>query len=123
MSGNITENIADKILLLISAMQDARTPWYAKALVILLLAYIISPIDIIPDFIPVVGFLDEIILVPIVFAFIYKLIPESVKQEINSKDIDESQRRRLKLIGVVLVLFLWLAIVSVVVMFIKQVFI
>jgi uncharacterized membrane protein YkvA (DUF1232 family) len=123
MSGNITENIADKILLLISAMQDARTPWYAKALVILLLAYIISPIDIIPDFIPVVGFLDEIILVPIVFVFIYKLIPESVKQEINSKDIDESQRCRLKLIGVVLVLFLWLAIASVVVMFIKQVFI
>jgi len=123
MPGNITENIADKILLLISAMQDARTPWYAKALVILLLAYIISPIDIIPDFIPVIGFLDEIILVPIVFSFIYKLIPESVKQENNSKDIDELQRRRLKLIGVILVLFLWLAIVSVVVVFIKQVFI
>jgi len=103
--------MTEKILLLISAMQDHRTPWYAKALVVLLLAYIISPIDLIPDFIPVIGLLDEVILVPVVFTLIYKLIPDSVKQDRSSQDINESQKRRLMRMGVALVVFVWLSII------------
>lgn len=109
--------MAEKIILLFSAMSDKRTPWYAKAMVGLVLAYILSPIDIIPDFIPVIGFLDELILVPIALAFIFKFIPDSVKQEALSRDISESKKRKLMLIGIALVLFVWLSFIGLVIFF------
>jgi uncharacterized membrane protein YkvA (DUF1232 family) len=52
------------------AARDARTPWYAKALAISIAAYALSPIDLIPDFIPVLGFLDDLIIVPLGIAAI-----------------------------------------------------
>lgn len=109
--------MTEKIILLFSAMSDRRTPWYAKAMVGLVLAYILSPIDIIPDIIPVIGFLDELILVPIALAFIFKFIPDSVKQEKLSLDINEPRKKKLMLIGMVLVLFVWLSFIGLVVFF------
>ena len=87
-------------------MRDERTPWYAKVIVILVLAYIISPIDIIPDFIPVLGLLDEAILVPIALTMVYKMIPESVKQE-QASELDDSLKKRLQITGVFLILLIW----------------
>ena len=98
--------MTEKILLLIPAMRDERTPWYAKVIVILVLAYIISPIDIIPDFIPVLGLLDEAILVPIALTMVYKMIPESVKQE-QASELDDSLKKRLQITGVFLILLIW----------------
>ena len=46
------------------AARDPRTPWYAKGLVLLIVAYALSPIDLIPDFVPVLGYLDDLIIVP-----------------------------------------------------------
>ncbi len=46
------------------AARDPRTPWYAKALIFLVVAYALSPIDLIPDFVPILGYLDDLILVP-----------------------------------------------------------
>lgn len=98
--------MTEKILLLIQAMRDERTPWYAKTIVILILAYIISPIDIIPDFIPVLGLLDEVILVHIAFTMVYKMIPESVKQE-QTSELDERLKKRLQIAGTFLILLIW----------------
>jgi uncharacterized membrane protein YkvA (DUF1232 family) len=56
-------------LTLYYATRDARTPWYAKAVAGLIVAYAISPIDLIPDFIPVLGYLDELVLLPLAIAF------------------------------------------------------
>ncbi len=100
-------------------MHDKRTPWYAKALTGLVLVYIISPIDIIPDFIPVIGLLDEVILVPIALAVIFKLIPESVKESKQSVAINEIQKRRLMLIGAILVLLVWGALILLAINLIK----
>ena len=47
------------------AARDPRTPWYAKGLILLIVAYALSPIDLIPDFIPVLGYLDDLILIPV----------------------------------------------------------
>lgn len=63
------------------AAQDPRTPWYAKWLVIAIVAYALSPIDLIPDFIPIIGLLDDLILVPMGIAIAIRLIPEDVLQE------------------------------------------
>lgn len=67
------------------ASRDPRVPWYAKALAIGVIAYLLSPVDLIPDFIPVLGYLDDIILVPLGFALAVKLIPREVWLEYRSK--------------------------------------
>ena len=67
------------------ACRDARVPWYAKALLAVIVGYVISPIDLIPDFIPVLGALDELVLVPFGIAAAVKLIPKPVWEECRAK--------------------------------------
>ena len=57
------------------AARDPRTPWYAKALAGAVAAYALSPIDLIPDFIPVLGYLDDVIIVPLGILAVLRLIP------------------------------------------------
>lgn len=63
------------------AARDPRTPWYAKLLVAGIVAYAFSPIDLIPDFIPVIGYLDDLILIPLCIALAIKMVPGSVLAE------------------------------------------
>lgn len=63
------------------AVRDPRTPWYAKLLVAGIVAYAFSPIDLIPDFIHVIGYLDDLILVPLGIALAIKMVPGSVLAE------------------------------------------
>lgn len=63
------------------AARDPRTPWFAKVLAVVVAAYAVSPIDLIPDFIPVLGYLDDIILVPLGILLVVKLIPPEVMSE------------------------------------------
>jgi uncharacterized membrane protein YkvA (DUF1232 family) len=60
------------------AARDPRTPWYAKLLVAGIAAYALSPIDLIPDFVPILGYLDDLILIPIGIALAIKLVPHQV---------------------------------------------
>ncbi len=63
------------------AALDPRTPWYAKALALLIAAYALSPIDLIPDFIPVLGYLDDVVLVPLGLLLAIRLIPIEVMRQ------------------------------------------
>jgi uncharacterized membrane protein YkvA (DUF1232 family) len=63
------------------AARHPRTPWYAKAIAFGTVAYALSPIDLIPDFIPVIGYLDDLILVPAGIALALKMIPAEVMEE------------------------------------------
>jgi uncharacterized membrane protein YkvA (DUF1232 family) len=63
------------------ASKDPRVPWYAKALAACVLAYLASPIDLIPDFIPVIGYLDDLIIVPAGLLLVIRLIPAEVMAE------------------------------------------
>jgi uncharacterized membrane protein YkvA (DUF1232 family) len=60
------------------ACKDPRVPWYAKVLAVCIVAYALSPIDLIPDFVPVVGYLDDLILVPLGIYQLLKMIPPEV---------------------------------------------
>ena len=60
------------------ALKDKKTPWYAKLFAALTVAYALSPIDFIPDFIPVLGYLDDLILLPLLVALTVKFIPKDV---------------------------------------------
>jgi uncharacterized membrane protein YkvA (DUF1232 family) len=63
------------------ALKNPETPWYAKVLAALTVGYALSPIDLIPDFIPVLGYLDDIILLPAMIALTIKLIPREVFEQ------------------------------------------
>src|SRR5919202_299145 len=67
------------------AARDPRTPWYAKAFAALVAAYAFSPIDLIPDFIPVLGYLDDVILVPLGIYLALKMIPPDVMAECRAR--------------------------------------
>src|SRR5580700_4454261 len=64
---------------------DPRVPWYAKAVCACTVGYALSPIDLIPDFIPIIGYLDDLIIVPAGLALARKLIPEEVLSECRRK--------------------------------------
>lgn len=63
------------------ASRDPRTPWYAKLLALCVAGYALSPIDLIPDFIPVLGYLDDVILVPLGVLAVVRMIPRDVMTE------------------------------------------
>jgi len=71
---------ADSYALYLAA-RDPRVPWYAKALASAVVVYAVSPIDLIPDFIPVIGLLDDMIIVPLGLALALKMIPHEVMEE------------------------------------------
>ena len=63
------------------AGRDPRVPWYAKALALCVAGYALSPIDLIPDFVPVLGYLDDVIIVPLGILLVVKLIPPEIMAE------------------------------------------
>jgi uncharacterized membrane protein YkvA (DUF1232 family) len=80
---------------------------------LLIVAYIISPIDIIPDFIPVLGLLDEVILVPIMLSFTVRLIPDEIRQEYQQQNVVKIEDRRLVVMGSAMVLLVWSVLITV----------
>jgi len=67
------------------ACHDSRVPWYAKVLIAIIIGYAASPIDLIPDFIPILGYLDDLLLIPWGIVLAIKLVPKSVLQECRQK--------------------------------------
>ena len=63
------------------AARDPRTPWYAKVLALAVAAYALSPIDLIPDFIPVIGYLDDVAIIPLGVLLVVRVIPPEVMDE------------------------------------------
>jgi uncharacterized membrane protein YkvA (DUF1232 family) len=72
------KKLKQNLFALYLSYKDNRTPWYAKAVAICVVAYAFSPIDLIPDFIPIIGYLDDLILVPLGISLALKLIPPHV---------------------------------------------
>ncbi len=89
------------------AARDPRVPWYAKALAIAVAAYAASPIDLIPDFIPIVGYLDDLIIVPLGIALVVRLIPPALMAEHRAL-ADAAQDRPVSRIAAALIATIWL---------------
>lgn len=90
------------------AARDSRTPWYARAFGLLLTAYALSPIDLIPDFIPVLGLLDDAILLPLGIWLFVKMLPEGLFAECQAA-AEAASERPMSIAGVIIVLILWIA--------------
>jgi uncharacterized membrane protein YkvA (DUF1232 family) len=75
--------------------RDARVPWYTKALALALVGYALSPLDLIPDFVPIIGFLDDLILVPRGILLTLRLTPRDVLADCRAQAQDAMERGRL----------------------------
>ena len=93
-------------LALYIAARDARTPWFAKLLALLVAAYALSPIDLIPDAIPVLGLVDEVILLPIAIALIARLIPTEGMEESRAAAQRMVERPR-SMAGAAIIIAVW----------------
>lgn len=67
------------------ALKEKRTPWYAKIIAAVVVVYALSPIDLIPDFIPVLGYLDDVIILPALIAWCIKSIPSEVFDDCRAR--------------------------------------
>ena len=90
------------------AARDPRTPWYVKAFAAGIAAYALSPIDLIPDFIPVLGILDDIVLLPLAIILVLKLIPPDVMAESRARAAEAAARPASRGVTAVIVL-IWIA--------------
>jgi len=90
------------------AARDPRVPWYAKALALAVAAYALSPIDLIPDFIPVLGYLDDLIIVPLGILLVIKLVPAELMAEFRAEAARREGAPRSTVAAVVIVLT-WIA--------------
>jgi uncharacterized membrane protein YkvA (DUF1232 family) len=104
------------------AYRDARVPWYARGFIALVVAYAFSPIDLIPDFIPVLGYLDDLVLIPLGVKLALKMIPAQVMEESRAKAKAQLQenRPRYKFMGAVII-GIWTIILIVVILFLLKV--
>ena len=101
------------------AAKDPRTPWYAKAVAFLTIAYDFSPIDLIPDFIPILGYLDDLFIVPAGIALAIRLIPADVLAEARETVASQSVERSVSCVGAGLIIFMWIVILIGVITLIK----
>src|SRR5436309_9813327 len=69
------------------AARHPATPWYAKLLVAGIVAYALSPIDLIPDFVPILGYVDDLVLIPLGVALALRLIPPAVMMECRARAV------------------------------------
>ena len=95
------------------AARDPRTPWYAKLLVAGIVAYAISPVDLVPDVVPVLGYLDDFILIPLGISLAIKMVPHSVLSECRARAQETMQNGKpVSWIAGTLIVVIWLLLAA-----------
>ena len=106
------KKLKSEVQVLIIAYKDKRTPAIAKILIGVTAAYLLSPIDLIPDFIPVLGLLDDLIVVPFLITFSIKAIPKIVLDDARKKVADNTQQlKKSNWSFAIVIIFAWLEFV------------
>lgn len=108
---HMAKRMKHQVLVLFFACRDERTPWYARALAIGVAAYAFSPVDLFPDFIPVLGYVDELILLPLAVSLVIRLIPDRVLEDARRKA--EEMQLKTKPVSIaagIVIVLIWLAV-------------
>jgi uncharacterized membrane protein YkvA (DUF1232 family) len=114
--------LKQEVYALYLAFRDPRTPWYGKAFTALVVAYAFSPIDLIPDPIPVVGYLDDLILIPLGVVLALKMIPPEVMDEARAASAEAfHDGAPVSTAGAVIVGAIWLALAALVVVLVVRI--
>ncbi|WP_211218408.1 YkvA family protein [Thermus antranikianii] len=98
-----------EVSVLYLALRHPRLPWHVRLLASLVVAYALSPVDLIPDFVPILGHLDDLVLIPLGIALVLRLIPEEILREAKEKAEKLSSLPKNRLAAAV-ILALWLAL-------------
>ena len=93
------------------AFKHPETPWYAKMIILLITSYAFSPLDLIPDFIPILGQIDDTLIIPMGISFALKLIPKNVLDECSDRVKAMQITGKSRCIGILIVLLMWLAMI------------
>jgi uncharacterized membrane protein YkvA (DUF1232 family) len=88
------------------ASRDPRVPWYAKAMAVVVAGYALSPVDLIPDFVPVLGYLDDLIIVPLGILLVVRLIPPEIMAE-HRELAASAQDRPVSRTAAVVIVLIW----------------
>jgi len=102
------------------AYRDPRVPWYARVLAAGVVAYAFSPFDLIPDFIPIIGYLDDLILVPLGIALVLRMIPPEVMAECRERAREEIAQKPVNWVAGALMIVVWVALAGLTVLFIMR---
>jgi uncharacterized membrane protein YkvA (DUF1232 family) len=105
------ERLRDDIYVVWLAFGDRRTPWYAKMLVAVVVAYAVSPVDLIPDFIPVLGYIDDLVLVPVGVYLALKTIPREVVEECRRKARSSVIPGKYRWLVPTIIILIWLLVI------------
>jgi uncharacterized membrane protein YkvA (DUF1232 family) len=106
------QNLKQNIYILYLAYRHPKTPWYAKVFSLLIVAYALSPIDFIPDVIPILGYLDEVILLPLGILGAFTLIPNHVLQECRVTASKAPKRLRKNWTAAIIILLIWISLAT-----------
>ena len=102
---------------------DQRVPWYARVLAGFTVAYAFSPIDLIPDFIPILGYLDDLIIVPLGIWLVLKMIPPAVLAECREKAAAEIERGKpINWAAAAVIIAIWISCGILAAIWLKQIF-
>lgn len=104
------------------AYRDPGTPLLPKIIIAVTLGYALSPIDLIPDFIPVLGYLDDLIIIPALISLSIRLIPCEIMEEARRKADHESLRLRRNWIFAIIFILIWISLIAVMVVSISRIF-
>ncbi|UHA60860.1 DUF1232 domain-containing protein [Metabacillus litoralis] len=107
----IAKKIKQDIFILVEAYKHPRTPFFVKLLSIVIVAYAFSPIDLIPDFIPILGYIDDIILIPLAIKVVMKLIPTVVLEECRELVKQSQTVNRKNWIAGSIIILLWICVI------------
>lgn len=97
------------------AMRDPRVPWFARIVVMCVVGYALSPIDLIPDFVPILGYLDDLILLPLGIALALRLIPPAVMAECRAQAQTATERSKpISHVAAVMIVGIWIMLAALV---------
>ena len=106
----LAKSLKRDVLVLWFALRHPKTPFIAKAIAFLTVAYALSPIDLIPDFIPLLGYLDDVIVIPILVSITLRLIPDTILSQSRAR-LDEwlriNPRKPTSRLGLFMILSIW----------------
>ena len=106
-------HLKQEVYALYLAYQDPRVPWYARLVAGLVAGYAFSPIDLIPDFVPILGYLDDLVLIPLGIALALKMIPPAVMAESRARAAAAMrQGKPVNLVAAAVVVLIWLALAA-----------
>ena len=107
------QHLKTEVYALYLAYRDPRVPWYARAFAACVVAYAFSPLDLVPDFIPVLGYLDDLVLIPLGIALAIRMIPPSVLEESREKaQAVMRDGKPVNRVAAVAIIALWLALAA-----------